>query len=375
MKRKLLTDKLSKITAKGIDKIFVVFFFILLSVPILKISNEEISEKEKRVLAKYPSLIFETKLNEKFGPEFDKWFNDHLGGRNELIKLNSKIREKLDNFNQNEHVLKGNENWLFYKGDNSLNNFQNKDIFTDEQLKKIVKYLVDIDNWAKNNKKSFYFVIVPDKNKIYGEYITSLKKVRPDKEGRAFQLEDYLIKNTPVKVIYLYRTLISNKNKELLYYKHDTHWNDYGAYLSYLEIINAIKKDYNSLIPVKILRYDVVSYETGDLSPLLNYAVSKDNSKYLKPQIDDNSICVHGKRKTLRCKNRQKKLRAFVLCDSFSNALNLYFNNTFNDVKYVRHRDIRFDDLEYIKKNADIIILEIVERYLPNLLHLKFPKD
>ena len=61
--------------------------------------------------------------------------------------------------------------------------------------------------------------------------------------------------------------------------------------------------------------------------------------------------------------------------DSFFSAIVRYFNNTFNSIRYYWRYNITYEDLEYIKNNSDIIILEMVERNLPSLLKYEFPKE
>ena len=290
----------------------------------------------------------------------------------------SKIKENYS-FNGNGRVLKGINNWLFYKGDNSLDNFQNKTLLSNEELKSIAKYLSDIDNWCKKNNKSFYYVVAPDKNKIYGENISILKKIHPDSESRANQLINYLNKNTKVNVVYPYDILIKNKDNGLLYYKHDTHWNDYGAYFGYNEIMKKIMTKYKRIIPIKYEKLSEVYHETGDLDTMIDSCI-KDKSLYFIPEIKDNSVCKFNsedkdERKGLECKNRKNNLSVFVFRDSFTIALKRYYNNTFNTVKYEWRYNVTSEDLKNIKDNFDIIILENVERNIPSLINLQFPKD
>ena len=89
---------------------------------------------------------------------------------------------------------------------------------------------------------------------------------------------------------------------------------------------------------------------------------TSDNTQYKRPIIDNN--CP-------KC----KKYKVFVLCDSFTEALKRYFDNTFNSVSYKTTVDVTPDDLQYMKNNTDIIIMEQVERYLPALRNREFPKD
>ena len=280
----------------------------------------------------------------------------------------------------NIKVLKGANNWLFYKRNNSLDNFQNKTLLTDEELKIIAEYLSNIDEWCRKHNKSFYYFIAPDKNKVYGEHITILKKLRPDSESRANQLINYLRKNTKVNVIYPIDTLLKNKKKGLLYYKHDTHWNLFGAYFGYLELIKQIQKKYKQVQPIKYSKLETSHMETGDLDPMINYNVPKDKSEYFIPVIDKKAVCKFNakdkdKKKGFECSNKSKKLNAIIFRDSFTISLEEYLSNTFNKMKFEWKAEISSEDKKDILKNFDIVILENVERYIPTILNLKFSKE
>ena len=313
-----------------IDCIFVVIFVILLFIPMSHISKAKKSKSENRTLAKFPELFVNGGINEKYGSEFNAYFQDRFNGRKRLLKTYSRF-QKMFSFD-NERVMTGTDGWLFYKLDSSLDNFQNKTLFSEEELAHIAKYLSDIDNWATQNGKSFYYFIAPDKNKIYGENIKSLKKVRPDTESRINQLVEYLQKNTSVNVVYLYDVIMSKKPQGLLYYKNDTHWNEFGAYFGYQEMMNNIQKQYET---IQMLSYDKIERtqrKHGDLTKMLGESGHDDMTEYLLPVIKDTSVCEYSasgneETKGATCTNTNKKLKVFMLRDSFAEALKIYLNN------------------------------------------------
>lgn len=358
-----------------VDSVFVLIFAIILIIPMLRISDAKKSTRENRMLATFPQLIIDGEINQKYGTQFDAWFNDRFNCRKQMIRFYTHVKKFLSY--QDDKVLRGKDGWLFYKGDKSLDNFQNKNLFLDDDLQRVAKYLADIDQWANKNGKNFYYVIAPDKNKIYGEYITTLKKVNPDTASRANQLISYLNENTNVKSIYLYDVLTENKDRDLLYYKHDTHWNHFGAYIGYREIVNHIAKQYPSIKPLTCSDGIKVS-GANDLVKMMDGSVAPDTTTYFSPKVSDNSVCEYNSpdkndMKGFTCTNKTKKLKAMVLRDSFTSNLVRYFNNTFNTVKYKWSYDLTEQDLQNIKENYDIIILEQVERFVPNLLHMNFP--
>ncbi|MBR5599186.1 MAG: hypothetical protein IKW39_04010 [Alphaproteobacteria bacterium] len=307
-----------------------------------------------------------------YGANFEKWFNDRFFGRDWLLSINSYAFDVLRTHG-NDKVLIGKDGWLFYKGDNSLRNFQNLDLFTDKELKNAVKYLTDINEWAKANGKQFYYMICPDKNKIYSEYLPYVNQINPDSKSRANQLIKYLQENTDVKVIYPYEALHKAKENGLLYRKNDTHWNSLGAYIGYMELMSSIIKD----IEVNIYKYDKTENKQilkGDLTNMIKN-VAEETSFYNLPMIENESKCngEDKKSKDMKCINSNKKFKVFILRDSFTTSLAPYLNNTFNEVNYRWRHNIKKEDFNNLKK-ADIIILEQVERYVIKLKNLSFPK-
>lgn len=353
------------------DKIFIIVLAILLLLPSLRINHDKKSITENRILAPYPSFITKgNKINDKFGIEYDKWFSDRFFGRNELIKLYGLQKNDIKG---NLKVLSEKDNWLFYKGENSLRNFANLDTLNDNQLQRAASYISDIDNWCKKHKKQFILVIAPDKNKIYGEHIEQIIKVVPDSESRAMKLVKYLKKNTDAKVLYLYDTLIANKSNGLLYFKNDTHWNNYGAYIGYVAIMKTLN--------IKPITYKSTSTKTNPHGDLTNMAtnIPEDNETvYIFPNINKTYTCNSLETtKGIICTNKHYTTNKslFTLHDSFSEALIQYYANTFKTVDTRWRYNIQKNDLQYIKKNADIVILEIVERDISVLSAQHFPKD
>lgn len=71
-----------------IDIVFVCVFFLLL-VPASKISREEKSVQENRRLAAYVPLFSDQGLNNRFGQDFEAWFNDRFNYREAVISFYS----------------------------------------------------------------------------------------------------------------------------------------------------------------------------------------------------------------------------------------------------------------------------------------------
>ncbi len=361
--------------------IFVFLFFLILFIPMLNINTDPKAIAENRRLANYKPLFVENKINNAFGSDFEKWFNDRFFVRSELISFHDRLQNTLLNSIENNKVLPGKDDWLFFKGDGSIANFQNIQKLSPSELERIAQYLSGINNWAKQHDKEFYYVILPDKNKIYGEfYPDKFEKIVPDNESRARQLIDYLAKNTEVKVIYLYDVMLNNKDKGLLYYKTDTHWGKLGAYYGYIHIMDTLLPSYPKNLAKSFTEY---KQERGDLTRMTNNAPD-DNSIYLKPNIDsqlDNPASESltppdrtGKREQIINRAPATDKNLFLMHDCFSLHLLPYLASSFADSDFVWRYNITFSDLDFIEKNSDVIILEQLERYIPVLSTLTFPE-
>ena len=363
-----------------IEIVFLTVFFVLLCIPMSHISDAEMSEQENRILTKAPSLYVAGQINKIYGKDFEKWFNDRFWGRDFFIGLYSKVILSFNNKMNNKKVFQGKDGWLFYKEGGSIENFQNAILFRDEELKNIATQLRNIYEWCEKRNKKFYFIIAPDKNKIYGEYFPEMKKKRPDSQSRARQLVQYLEKYTDVKTLFLYDVLLNNKDKGLLYYRNDTHWNELGAYWGYQEIMNMVGRDFPDVSVFQANGYKEIKHLRGDLTWMYPVKLQfDDDTSYEIPQVDDMTHCdgdIRDSLKSIMCTSSSSSSSLSVLAfrDSFTINLAPYFGKSFGKIQYIWRYDINNEDAE-LMQNADIVFLIIVERNIGSLGNLKFTME
>lgn len=356
--------------AKGksrLDIIFLSIFFVFLFVPISYINNDEISEDENRTLAKWvPFILEDNQINFTFGKNVDNWFNDRFNLREFFINTYNKKLLLSKNWISKD-VMKGKDDWLFLNWTESRNSYTNSVMFSDDELKSILNYLLEINEYCNKNNKKFYFMIAPDKSRIYEEnYHESVKKAQ--EQTRAEELISYINKNSNIKAIYPKNTLISHKKDGLLYWKNDTHWNLLGAYFGYIELLKLIQKDYKFLSEYKIKGY-IEETHLGDLYTMTPKTLRfNDKTVYRVPNIK-NDLCkepseLYG---DVFCENKNGKLNLVMYRDSFSESLFPYFSNTFKNSRFIWSYDVISSDID----DSDIVVLEIIERILPKLVNKK----
>ncbi len=115
--------------------------------------------------------------------------------------------------------------------------------FSDQELKMWKRTLEERRDWLKEQGSEYVFVLAPTKAFIYPEFLP--KRLQRKKQGqtRYVQLAQYLRKSSDIYFIDLLPALLEEKrNREypLLYYKTDFHWNFYGSFIAYREIVTKL---------------------------------------------------------------------------------------------------------------------------------------
>ena len=378
-----------------IDIVFFTCVMVLMFMPMMKIDNNEISTQENRTLAKYQPFLQEDKrMNFEYGRDFENWFNDHFNHREWLINLNSKLNLFLNRKLQSQTAMQGKKNWLFTTRWNSVAMFQNKNLFSDDELIKIKDKMQALQKWANKHGMKFYIMLVPDKESIYGEYY-------PDgyeKEGeisRLQQITSYLKENTNLNIISLYEPLVSAKDKYTLFYKTGTHWNLRGAFVGYQAVIDSLRKDFSDLKKLTENDFNITPKVEADIDIASALGVNaydtfpKEDLTYevfeLKnPQTKQSYQMLNKKERieeyAYHSKNNNLKRKAVFLADSQFLRMNWYMAESFSEMKHIYVGYGRMYDLPYISNELiefapDIFVLETGERMLERLLKIDIPEN
>lgn len=351
------------------NEAFLLLILLMLFVPRFFVSEETVSVVEKRTLTEKPKLNFKEDMK-GYGGNYEKWFNDHFFLREELQSLHDGI---LNVFNGSQGRLYkdafvGEDQWMFLRKYNGFENYANVNLFTKEELESVSLYLQYLEQCCTQKGMKFYFVIVPDKEKVYGEYYKYVEKVNPDSLGRAQQLIKYLKKNTDLKCLSLHDRLIKEKDKDLLYYKQGTHWTELGAYYGVDELLSFISSDME-LNRSSIASLDSMLKLDGDILGLCPGYKKQDEHYYKTPVLNaESSVSFEDVYYHYRCPSRQGKIT--VLGDSFGFLLTKYLSYSFGESQLSLHarRGSFFVPKEEIDTlNSDCVVYEVVERSLPQL--------
>ncbi len=227
------------------ETIVIVLFLTIICAPpvccILSSHKKWWSNTEKRALASFPEIPFNSKTLLQFPKGFEDYYNDHFGFRDVLTRRYH--REMKKRFGQSgiPEVITGKEGWYFYAADQLLDDFRGLLPLTEKQLNSWREDHVRKRNWLAKQGIHYLLVLVPDKQTIYPEYLPDYFR-KAKGTTRIEQLMEYLKQDRDVTVLDLRPSLLNAKSEKRLYQKTDSHWNDYGAFVGYKEMMNRISQ-------------------------------------------------------------------------------------------------------------------------------------
>lgn len=362
---------MSKLIRKETLIVVIFIFVILLPVfdMVFKLDNLK-PLNENRELAKAPRFSLTISAIDKFPAAYTKYFNDHFGLRKFLLYTNFIFKHKLLGVSPSAEVIIGKNGWLFYSSELSNDDFRGIRKYDAKTLKKWAESLEIKRVWLEKQGIRYLFVIAPSKSSIYEEFLPTA--CHPEIARTALAgFVDYLKKQTNVEVVDIRQALLEEKPKEKVYHKTDTHWNNYGAFLVYRQIMKPVVEWFPR---VRIHTFDDYQIDkktgiAGDLAGLMGLKeFFTEEHINLKPlgnySAGIESINDAAKSPVTVEHNDNSLPRAVVFRDSFFSAVAPYLADHFRFSQYYWQYWNTWTPIEEILRAAkpDIVIEEIAER-------------
>lgn len=351
--------------------ILAVLFLAVLALPLLFTRWESggVSEAENRNLAQFPPLVVEGSFNLSFTKDFETWFMDHLGFRQELIGANKSLMQNVfDRALTTSDWKTGKTGDSIYAPDSIIQDFAHVNLRTEESVAEIGNSYQAISDWLTEKEIAFYYVQCVDKHTIYPErFIASVKQIGD--VSKTDQVLSYLRNNTSVNAIYFKQILMDNKEDYPVFshWGDPTHWTHRGAYISYCYMMEQINQDISS--PFKLLTeqdYDI-SYVTNNGPNGKSEQVEVFTLKNAKAQKSDVAVmgewATDHRHSVWKNPNAENDKRLLVMGDSyFNNYLIDDIAESFSEVWLV-WGDYTTDLPEIVALcDPDVVIYECAER-------------
>lgn len=291
------------------------------------------------------------------------------------------------------NIYVGKNEFLFYGA--AIDDFTGATTLTSRKLSKLSDMMNERDAWAREQGIALYLVICPDKSTVYPDYVPD--KLSQAESSAADLAVAELAENSTVRVIDLREPLIAARGEygDSLYYKYDTHWNNNGGYVAYREIMSRIDADVPGAYTLKRDEFDITQHETY-MKDMLYYLGHYDRYKDEGPVYTlksgltatlTNSLsdglwgqfrfCARwddGYNDSLKYLDYTNVYNAdapsvYMLRDSFAVSLVHFISDSFN--RSVFNWTFNFDRKEIAEVSPDVVIIELVEKNLPELINTR----
>ncbi len=313
-----------------------------------------------------------------------------LFSTNNLESIKNYFVYKMFNISLNESQVVVGKDKFFFLG-NSFRNVMDKAkgtfLYSNKDIDIWSNKLKRLQDWYEKQGIQFIVVVASNKHTVYSDKL-------PDgilyKENET--ITDDIVKhslNKDIHILNLKKALREKKQDKQLFFRTDTHWNNYGALIGYINTIKYLNTTYKK-------NYRVADYNikektigmAGDLTNFLrinNFLSNSYEKDYSLIFNKTSKICYGEITKTnnlKRCspiikktfnqyiinKNSLHKEKLLYLCDSFGIANTQVYKETFNTVWRFHLTYTNGGVLaDFIQENKpDVVIYQIVERDLGN---------
>lgn len=292
---------------------------------------------------------------------YDNW------GNNDVKWIFNRIRFALGDTTFGSGLIV-NKSWGVYTLEKSLDDYQGIDLLSENDFKIIQQKLDQVNDVFKARGIKLLVVIPPSKNTIYPENVPNFVPKIGDRSNLDLFM-DYMKTNGRTEIIDLRPVLMQEKQKHPVFYATDTHWNPYGAYAGYQEIMKAIRNSYDNVpvVPMSDLRYEQTEFGNGNLFAGLGINAKIEPIFELVPDEKWKGEIISWGFHHLYSKNLDGKLRVAVYHDSFTDSLIPFFSESFREAHYYLDRSYKIDSKWIRDWEPDLVIIEFTELYIQNL--------
>lgn len=323
---------------------------------------------ENRTLAGPPEL---SRANLKNIPsQSEDYIGDHAPFRSLWLNAYAAVNLHLfDSIDNTAVVTGGKDGWLFYTGENTVNEMLGIELFTQEELEQILQKLLAVRERYVENNDHFVLFVAPDKEKIYKDYLPDCYENQTG-TSRAGELVRYIREHSDIKVVYPVAELEAAAKDFPMYYKTDTHWNRIGAFTGSQPLIEALGGETQ---PWQELNLDIQERGPGDLA-LMGHALGlleNEMDPYYTGYHDEAEITLleedltgSGLRRT-QTEHAPDSRSMTIVRDSFGDAMNLVLCRYFSEVTCINWEKIQQVDM--MSHQSDIFVYEVVERWVERM--------
>ena len=311
---------------------------------------------ENRTLAECPKIREAGKWNSNYLEELGAYFKDHFAFRTYLVNADSEIQSKVFKVSNVDTVIVGQDDWLYYTS--TLEDYLGKETLSERGKYNVVHNLELLQNYVESKGCQFVFTIPPNKNSLYGEYMPYYMQKKASNRKNMTDLQDEL-ENDTLSYVNLFQ--VFQNEKETLYLKRDSHWNEKGAALAYNAILDGAGIEHERYETVKAIR---TKMEYGDLNKMLYPVSAKPEWNYRYDYCRNYTYVTETQsveEAWIETENPNGTGSLLMFRDSFGNTLLPFMANHFSKAYF--SKDMPYDIERYMNEyQPELVVAEKVER-------------
>ena len=304
---------------------------------------------------------FDTGIEGPFTINHNLEDSQFMGQYNYSVSTRSAIAKK------DSRIISGSDGWFFLKNSEFMLNLGNEVVLEAFYARLMHKLLLCRDMYVKN-KDEFVFMICPEKNIIYKDYLPSGEYEKVVEVNRRIDgLVAYLRANSDLKIVYPKESISKISKYCQTYYKQDSHWNYLAGYIGAYELIKAINPnehsmkqayEYDLIAGTRHIEGDLCYYDGTEVEYFLDGSTNiKNNVVYVTADEFDNKKPIR-----VISNNPKDNRKVFFIRDSFSNSMMPAIEEYFAEESflYIINNESYSEDF----LTGDTFVIEIVDRNL-----------
>jgi alginate O-acetyltransferase complex protein AlgJ len=289
-------------------------------------------------------------------------FQNSLWGHQALVTIFTSLRLNLGD-RVYLQTLVGKDGWVFLGWD--LSGYENFDKPGLNGLRRTQQRLQTLYEELQKRNITLILVIAPNKTTIYPDKLPDEIHVFST-QSRLDTFSAYLRQHGPPILVDLRPALIQGREKQDVYYKTDTHWNAYGAFIGYTQIMQELSKTYPQLAPKSIDDFEITSSKpiSHDLARIMGAGCLLEPK--IKFRLKKNSANPASTAPGIPITPKENLPKLLMYMDSFGVGLGAFIPHHFSQATLLENqspnywKNMSLNSIDTIKPN--IVIVELVER-------------
>ncbi len=181
---------------------------------------------------------------QSYSSAYEKYFNDHYGFRDFLIRAKNQLDFTL--FGHSDTILIGKDNYLFFR-EQLERDLVTADNVPQATIDQVYNGILKLAEWCRDRKKLFVVLLCREKESIYADKLSNPTVRRPALPASEVYASRFA-REPSLLFLDSRDTLLSTRKKLPVFYRTDFHWTTVGAFEVGRDLVDKIASGLGSEI-------------------------------------------------------------------------------------------------------------------------------